>query len=138
MSSDTQTDPDNKIDRLLDAIELVKADKREAAQAILRELIHEDSDFEDAWLWMSLVVENLDQSILCLDNVLRINPNNANAATALYRLRRVELAAEEKRARLRTYRDWSIVAFWSLILLILFSMMISFAILLDAAEAAAT
>jgi predicted Zn-dependent protease len=64
MSSDTQADPTNKIDRLLDAIELVKADRRETAQPILRDLISEDSDFEDAWLWMSLVVENLDQSIL--------------------------------------------------------------------------
>lgn len=138
MSSDTQADPANKIDRLLDAIELVKADRREDAQSILRELIHEDSDFEDAWLWMSLVVENLDQSILCLDNVLRINPNNVNAATALYRLRKAELAVEAKRARLRTYRDWSIVAFWTLILAILFSMLISFAVLLESAETFAT
>jgi tetratricopeptide (TPR) repeat protein len=137
MSSDTQADPTNKIDRLLDAIELVKADRRETAQPILRDLISEDSDFEDAWLWMSLVVENLDQSILCLDNVLRINPNNVNAATALYRLRKAELAAEEKRARLRTYRDWSIMAMWMLILAILFSMMLSFAFILDAAEALA-
>lgn len=137
MSSDTQTDSDNKIDRLLDAIELVKADKRTEAQSILRELIHEDSDFEDAWLWMSLVVENLDQSILCLDNVLRINPDNVNAATALYRLRKVELAAEAKRDHLRSYRDWSIVALWLLILSILFSMMISFAVILQTAEATA-
>jgi type VI protein secretion system component VasF len=71
------------------------------------------------------------------DNVLRINPNNVNAATALYRLRKAELAAEEKRARLRTYRDWSIMAMWMLILAILFSMMLSFAFILDAAEALA-
>jgi tetratricopeptide (TPR) repeat protein len=132
MTTDNPTDSNNKIDRLLDAIELVKADSREEAMSILRGLIREDSDFEEAWLWMSLVVENLDQSILCLDNVLRINPDNVNAATALYHLRQAELAAEEKRARLRGYRNWAIVSMWTLIMLILFSVLASFPILVEA------
>lgn len=134
MTTDNPTDSNNKIDRLLDAIELVKEDSREEAQSVLRDLIREDSDFEDAWLWMSLVVENLDQSILCLDNVLRINPDNANAATALYHLRRAELAAEEKRVRLRSYRDWAIVSMWTLIMIILFSVLASFSVLMPVAE----
>jgi tetratricopeptide (TPR) repeat protein len=132
MTTENPTDSNNKIDRLLDAIELVKADSREEAMSILRGLIREDSDFEEAWLWMSLVVENLDQSILCLDNVLRINPDNVNAATALYHLRQAELAAEEKRARLRGYRNWAIVSMWTLIMLILFSVLASFPILVEA------
>ena len=92
-----------RIDRLLDAIDLVKANRGTEAQPILRGLIRENGDFEDAWLWMSVAVDSIDQAVLCLDNVLRINPDNVNAATALYRLRMAELASQQKRARLRTY-----------------------------------
>ena len=64
---------DSRIDRLMDAVELVKSDHRREAINILRELIREDNDFEDAWLWMSVAVESLDQSSICLDNVLRVS-----------------------------------------------------------------
>jgi hypothetical protein len=109
----------HKIDRLLDAIELVKADKRLEAMPLLRQLIQEDSNFEDAWLWMSVAVENIDETIICLDNVLRINPNNANAATALYRLHQAEAEAERERSRLRQLRDWAFTSFWALIFFII-------------------
>src|SRR5215475_3580624 len=94
-----------RIDRLLDAIELVKADRRAEARHLLRGLIGEDNDFEDAWLWMSVAVDSLDQSSICLDNVLRINTKNVEAAGALYRIRIPEMAMERRRARLRLYRD---------------------------------
>ena len=107
------TSPD-QIDRLLDAIELVKADRREEARILLRELIREDSDFEDAWLWMSLAVDSLDQSSVCLDNVLRVNPRNMQAAGALYRLRESELEMEKRRDHYRFYRDLATVLLWLL------------------------
>lgn len=113
----------HKIDRLLDAVELVKADKRQEAMPLLRQLIREDSNFEDAWLWMSVAVENIDETIICLDNVLRINPNNANAATALYRLHQAEAETERERLRLRQLRDWAFTAFWLLIVLIICSVL---------------
>lgn len=49
MSEEQAAQENHKIDRLLDAIELVKADNRAEARPILRELIQENSDFEDAW-----------------------------------------------------------------------------------------
>lgn len=107
------TSPD-RIDRLLDAIELVKADRREEARILLRELIREDSNFEEAWLWMSLAVDSLDQSSVCLDNVLRVNPRNMQAAGALYRLRESELAMEKRRDHYRFYRDLATVLLWLL------------------------
>ena len=103
-----------RVDRLLDAIELVKADRRSEAQTLLREIISEDSDFEDAWLWMSVTVDSLDQSAVCLDNALRINPRNANAAGALVRVRAPEIAQAEQRNRLRLYRDLVVVVIWLL------------------------
>ncbi len=116
----------HKVDRLLDAIELIKADRRAEAMPILRTIIRDDSNFEDAWLWMSVAVDEIDQSIICLDNVLRINPDNLDASTALYHLRQADLRVEKKRARLRQYRDLSIIGFWLLVGIILVAIMVNY------------
>lgn len=114
----------DRLDRLLDAIEYIKSNKSEKARTLLQSIIHENSDYEDAWLWMSVAVDNLDQSIVCLDNVLRINPNNWQAAGALHRLRESELLMQKRRSRLRFYRDLSYLGmmllafFWLLTYLI--------------------
>ncbi|MBK9746182.1 MAG: hypothetical protein IPO91_05320 [Chloroflexi bacterium] len=115
------TDATARIDRLLDAIELVKTNRRREARELLRDLIEEDSDFEDAWLWMSVAVDSLDQSSICLDNVLRVNPKNSEAAGALYRIRIPEIEMEKRRTRLRFYRDIAFMSMWVLILLSLFA-----------------
>lgn len=110
-----------RIDRLLDAIELLKEDSREEARRLLRDLIREDNDFEDAWLWMSVAVDTLDQSGLCLDNVLRINPENTLAAGALSRLRESELRMAERRARYRGRRDVAFTFMWLIVFFLLFA-----------------
>lgn len=114
---------EDRVDRLLDAVELIKAGQREAALPILRALIREDNDFEDAWMWMSVAVETLDQSAVCLDNVLRVNPHNRAAAGALHRIRQPELRQQQQRARLRFYRDLFLGAMWLLTALLLLGMM---------------
>lgn len=117
MTDNTTVD---RVERLLDAIDLIKSNQTQEARALLRSLIQEDSNSEDAWLWMSVVVDSLDQSIVCLDNVLRINPNNWQAAGALHRLRESELLMQKRRSQLRFYRDLSylgmilLVFFWLL------------------------
>lgn len=122
----TDQSAEERIDRLLDAIELVKNDQRAEAARLLRELIREDSDFEDAWLWMSVAVDSLDQSSICLDNVLRVNPNNAEAASALNRIRAPEMLLERRRTRLRFYRDLAFGGMWLLVVLLLYAMLFSF------------
>lgn len=116
---------EERVDRLLDAIELVKEGKREEARALLRQLIQENGDFEDAWLWMSVAVDTLDQSTLCLDNVLRVNPANIEAAGALYRLRQSEMLVERRRAQLRSTRDLSLVLLWLLTIGTLFAVLLN-------------
>lgn len=123
----TEESSDSRVDRLLDAIELIKADRRDEAQRVLRDLIREDSDFEEAWLWMSVVVDSLDQSSLCLDNVLRINPDNVQAAGALHRIREPEMIHEQRRARLSRYRDLAWTGMWLLTLFLLFRMLFAYA-----------
>src|SRR5215813_13538429 len=115
-----------RIDRLLDAIELVKGDRRDEARALLRELIREDNDFEDAWMWMSVAVDSLDQSSICLDNVLRINANNPTAVAALYRIRGAEIQKEKRRSRLRLYRELSFIAFWTLVLTLVYAILLGY------------
>lgn len=105
-----------QIDRLLDAIELIKEDQRDEAQDVLRELIREDNNFEEAWLWMSIAVDSLDQSSICLDHVLRINPNNFQAAGALYRVRESEIIMEKQRSRYLMIRNTSFTLMWLLII----------------------
>ena len=111
----------SRIDRLLDAIELVKQDQRQEACDLLRELIRENNDFEDAWLWMAVAVDSVDKSEICFDNVLRINPKNVQAAGALYRLRRDEMHMERRRAHLRSYRDFSLGMMWVLVIILLYA-----------------
>ncbi|MDX2163217.1 MAG: hypothetical protein SF162_18005 [bacterium] len=118
--------PSDRIDRLLDAIELVKANKREEARQLLRELIREDNDFEEAWLWMSVAVDSLDQSSLSLENVLRVNPRNYEAAGALYRIRIPEMQMEKRRARLRWGRDSAAALMWVVIIITMFSVLLSY------------
>jgi len=122
----TNEEPANRIDRLMDAIDLLHADDRAGAVAILRQLIREDNDFEDAWLWMSVAVDSLDQSSLCLDNVLRVNPANIAAATALHRIRTPEMAVEKRRGRLRLARDVAFALMWMLVLGILYALLITY------------
>ena len=117
---------DSRIDRLMDAVELVKSDHRREAINILRELIREDNDFEDAWLWMSVAVESLDQSSLCLDNVLRVNPGNFNAASALHRIRSPEMEMEKRRGRIRIYRDLAFGMLWLLVVVLLYTLLFTF------------
>lgn len=116
----------SRIDRLMDAIELVKTDHRREAIHILRELIREDNDFEDAWLWMSVAVESLDQSSICLDNVLRVNPHNFNAASALQRIRSPEVEMEKRRGRIRIYRDLAFGLLWVLVIILLYTLLFTF------------
>ena len=109
-----------RIERLLDAIDLIKENRRDDAYHLLRDLIREDNDFEDAWLWMSVAVGSLDQASICLDNVLRVNPSNAEAVTALYRIRAPEIRLANERGKLRFYRDMAIGLMWLLIMVVLF------------------
>jgi hypothetical protein len=110
----------------MDAIDLLKEDRRREAIHILRGLIREDNDFEDAWLWMSVAVDSLDQSSICLDIVLRINPQNGEAAGALHRIRGPEMLLEKRRNRIRMYRDLAMVGMWLMVVSLLYAMLFTF------------
>lgn len=67
-------------------VEAYRAGKRIEARALLERAIEIDDYNEDAWLWLSAVVETKDEQRTCLENVLVINPANERAQAGLQAL----------------------------------------------------
>lgn len=73
--------------RLERGIEAAQAGEWKRARDILTYVIQLDQYNEQAWLWLSSVVESTADKRVCLENVLFINPKNTHAAAGLQRLR---------------------------------------------------
>lgn len=65
----------------------VKAGKKEEAYRLLLRATELDDQNEQAWLWLSAVVDSPEDQQTCLENVLTINPNNERALRGLNDLR---------------------------------------------------
>src|SRR3990172_12800557 len=69
---------------LLDeAIAAAKGGDRTKAKDKLTRFLRYDQKNEHAWLWMSSVVESDRERIFCLNNALKLNPNNKTAKRGL-------------------------------------------------------
>ena len=64
---------------LQQGINAAKAGDKARAFQLLTRAIQDTASAEQAWLWMSSVVSNDSERLFCLDNALRINPDNAPA-----------------------------------------------------------
>src|SRR5260221_14151668 len=73
-------------DRLNQAIDLVRAGKREEARAILIPLSQQYPNLEQVWLWLASASEDTQERINYLRRVLDINPRNERARQAYTRL----------------------------------------------------
>jgi ribosomal protein L40E len=77
-----------QIDSLLEkGIEAARAGAKRRARDIFIHVIELDQRNEKAWLWLSSVVDETVDRIVCLENVLVVNPDNTYAATGLQKLR---------------------------------------------------
>jgi len=65
------------------AIEAIRAGNKVEARVLLEKALELDEYHEEAWLWLSGVVENRDEQRTCLENVLVVNPNNERALAGL-------------------------------------------------------
>ncbi len=75
------------IDRLLvDGIAAAKKGENDRAHELLLAVIEVDEENEQAWLWLSGVVDSDKDRQICLENVLLINPDSAAAKRGLERL----------------------------------------------------
>jgi tetratricopeptide (TPR) repeat protein len=64
---------------------IVAAKSGQAAQArdLLMQVVEADENNESAWLWLSGVVESLEDRRVCLENVLALNPDSVAAQKGL-------------------------------------------------------
>jgi hypothetical protein len=77
-----------QIDSLLQkGVEAARAGDRKRARDNFIHIIELDQRNEQAWLWLSSVVETQADKEVCLENVLIINPDNTYAAMGLQHLR---------------------------------------------------
>lgn len=61
---------------LKQAIKAIKAGDKATGKQLLARVLKTDPHNEYAWLWMTEVVDSKKESLMCLRNVLKINPNH--------------------------------------------------------------
>jgi len=66
----------------------IRAGNKSEAQALLLRATELDQSHEQAWMWLSAVVESIEDQMICLENVLQINPQNTDAKRGLDMLRK--------------------------------------------------
>ncbi len=97
--------PDSVENQLREGIAAAKAGERERARDLLMRVVEQDEDRPQAWLWLSGVVDDLEDREICLENVLALDPQNPYARKGLALVRekleaqsalvRVDAAQEE-------------------------------------------
>ncbi len=80
-------------EKLNQAIVAAKAGRKAEARRLLEAVLDADDRNERAWLWLSDVVESDEERIVCLENVLTINPDNEVARKGLAALQAASAAA---------------------------------------------
>ncbi len=75
--------PANVEGMVREGVNAYRAGKKEEARALLLRAVEIDQYNEQAWLWLSAVVETPEEQRTCLENVLTINPNNERARQGL-------------------------------------------------------
>ncbi|MDX2139012.1 MAG: hypothetical protein SF123_13065 [Chloroflexota bacterium] len=66
-----------------EGVAALKAGKKDEARTLLMKAVELDQHHEDAWLYLSGVVESEEDQQTCLENVLAINPANERARKGL-------------------------------------------------------
>src|SRR4051812_37278506 len=83
-TSHTQCRIRNMTDNLLEqAISAILTGRRDEARVLLAQVVEADDRNEQAWLWLSGVVEEPEEVRTCLENVLHLNPDNVKAQQGL-------------------------------------------------------
>lgn len=68
---------------LVDGAQALLAGRKAQAQELLMKYVEQDESNEEAWLWLSGAVDELDDMEVALQNCLAINPENARAKQGL-------------------------------------------------------
>jgi tetratricopeptide (TPR) repeat protein len=74
----------DKLNTLMDeGIAAAKSGQAAQARDLLMQVVEADENNESAWLWLSGVVESLEDRQVCLENVLALNPDSVAAQKGL-------------------------------------------------------
>jgi hypothetical protein len=68
---------------LKQAVSAAKAGRKLEARDLLEAVLDADDRNEQAWLWMSGVTDSDEERVICLENVLTVNPHNEAAKKGL-------------------------------------------------------
>ncbi len=66
-----------------EGINAYRAGNRDESRTLLLKAVELDEQNEQAWMWLSAVVDTVEDQQTCLENVLSINPNNEKAKQGL-------------------------------------------------------
>jgi thioredoxin-like negative regulator of GroEL len=68
---------------LYDGVMALRQGNKEQAQELLMQVVQADETNEEAWLWLSGAVSDIEDQETALLNVLDLNPNNEYAKQGL-------------------------------------------------------
>ncbi len=72
---------------LRDGIAAAKAGRRDEARKLLMRVVEANESSEQGWIWLSSVMDTDEDRLVCLENVLTLNPDNVQARAGLKWLR---------------------------------------------------
>jgi len=87
--------------RLKDGIEAIQAGNNVRGRDLLLEVVQLDRDNEAAWWWLAHAAADAQEQMRALEQVVRLNPDQADAHAALLGLRQQPVATTV------TYTDWA-------------------------------
>ncbi|MBN1993146.1 MAG: hypothetical protein JW953_10615 [Anaerolineae bacterium] len=73
----------NLQEKLEQGIAAAEAGRKKEARKLLAEVVQADENRLEAWLWLSQVVDSLEDKIVCLENALTLDPHNQLAQDQL-------------------------------------------------------
>lgn len=82
------------------AIQAARAGRKEEARDLLIQIVEDDPQNEMAWIWLSGLVDSIDDRIIACENALTINPANEKVRAYL-----LDLQRQQKLAAARMHRD---------------------------------
>lgn len=85
-----------ELEKLVQAVQLIKAGNKRDSIPLLKEVLRSDPNNENAWSWLYICVETVEQKKHCLQQILRIHPENEKALVALQRLGKPNLSSPDE------------------------------------------
>ena len=105
-STISQSDPEEQIGVLLQqGMQAAQQGDTVRADRLFQAVLEKDPDHEEAWLWRAALAESPDQSVVYLQRVLAINPDNTRAQAGL-RWAREQMEAAERLSQAPSKPAW--------------------------------